>query len=489
VLGPNADATVTFRSEFALQENALGVVLVGDDGTLGPAHVVFPQVEEANADPQFPVVRPGGGPLHPGDEVRLSELFGPGQLHEGQHFAFFTIADGFHLNGDLDHAQLAFQTDGHAAKLTDAAPDLFVVGGGGSLTPVAGDVFHTATAHFDTPLENGLNDGGQGQVLSGLVPDAAGLTITFEDQILNVADKDFNDVTYDVLLQPSTGSSAPETHLRVALDAAVTDDDPGLTRAVAQIAHGQQPGDTLTVGVPLTGTGLTLVEDGSHGRLVLAGDAPISTYVDVLHSIQLNTQTEGLRELAFTVTDEHGNQSAPALVDANLTTAGAQFGNGSDNILIGETNVNDAIAGRGGNDQLFGLSGDDVLDGGLGNDVLNGGAGNDVLIGGPGHDTLIGGPGADRHVFFTLTERGDTIEGFNANEGDTLDFKGIFQGHANPQAIDPFVRFDHAGSNVVVSVDKDGGGHNFGFTAMATLHDPTGITTAQHAADHGTVAV
>ncbi len=45
------------------------------------------------------------------------------------------------------------------------------------------------------------------------------------------------------------------------------------------------------------------------------------------------------------------------------------------------------------------------------------------------------------------------------------------------------------GSNVVVSVDKDGGGHSFGFTAMATLVDPTGITTAQAAVDHGTVVV
>ncbi len=492
VLGPNADATITFRDEVAQFKNVLGVVLVGDDNTLGPAHIVFPQVEQADADPHFPQARPGGGPLHPGDEIRLSELFDPGQLHEGQHFAFFTIADGYRLNGDLDHAPLEFLSNGHAATLTDPTPDLFRVAQDGSLVPIAGDIFHTATPS-DNPLSDSLNDGGRGQVLSGLEPDAAGLTISFEDKPLNFgdtqSDNDFNDVTYDVLLQPSTGSSAPLTNLHVALDAAVTDDDPNLKGATAEITHGEQPGDALLVGIPLAGTGINLVEDGSHGRLVLAGDAPIATYVDVLHSIQLHTETQGLRDLTFTVTDDHGNQSDPAVVHANLTTAGAQAGDDHDNILIGDPVVNDAIAGRGGNDQLFGLSGDDVLDGGLGNDLLNGGAGNDVLIGGPGQDTLIGGPGADRHVFSTLTERGDTIQGFNANEGDTLDFSGIFKGAADPHAVDPFVRFDAAGSNVVVSVDKDGGGNNFGFTAMATLTDPTGITTAQAAVDHHTVVV
>ena len=50
---------------------------------------------------------------------------------------------------------------------------------------------------------------------------------------------------------------------------------------------------------------------------------------------------------------------------------------------------------------------------------------------------LIGGTGADRHLFFTLTERGDEIRSFDAGEGDTLDFAGLFQGAADPGAIDP----------------------------------------------------
>ncbi len=427
----------------------------------------------------FPFARPGGGPLHPGDEVRLSDLFDPGQLHEGQHFAFFTIADGYRLNGDLDHAPLEFLSNGHAATLTDPTPDLFVVGADGSLTPVAGNIFHTATPAFDMPLSDSLNDGGRGQVISGLVPDAAGLTISFEDKVLSFgdtqSDNDLNDVTYDVLLQPSTGSSAPFTNLHIALDAAVTDDDPNLAGLTAKITGGEQPGDALLVGLPLAGTGISVVEDGSNGDLVLAGSAPISTYVDVLRSLQLHTETQGLRDLTFTVTDEQGNQSDPAVVHANLVSVGPGAQTPGDDILTG-TAGNDFLAGGDGNDQLFGLSGDDVLDGGLGNDLLNGGPGNNVLIGGPGQDTLTGGTGANRFVYTTLTERGDTIQNFNANGGDKLDLSGIFQGGADPHAVDPFVRFETSGNNVVVSVDKDGGGNNFGFIPMATLVDPTGIT-------------
>ncbi len=142
--------------------------------------------------------------------------------------------------------------------------------------------------------------------------------------------------------KPSTGSSEPLTHLHVALDAAVVDEgDTNLSGATAEITHGEQPGDALAVGIPLAGTGITVVEDGSHGRLVLAGDAPISTYVDVLHSLQLNTETQGLRNLTFTVTDTLGHQSDPAVVHANLISAGPGAGTDGNNILTG-TSGNDA---------------------------------------------------------------------------------------------------------------------------------------------------
>jgi surface adhesion protein len=175
-------------------------------------------------------------------------------------------------------------------------------------------------------------------------------------------------------------------------------------------------------------------------------------------------------------------------VRVNLTTAGAEEGGEQDDNLIGQPAVNDFIAGRGGNDNLSGLSGDDTLDGGLGDDVLNGGPGDDLLIGGPGSDTLIGGDGADRHLFLSLADRGDRIQGFDATEGDTLDFSELLQG-ATAGTIDDFVSFTPSGTDVAVSVDADGSGGNFGSIPYLTLVNPTGIGTPQEAVDNGTVVV
>ena len=139
VLGANADATIIFRDEIAAQKNTLGVVLIGADGSLGPARIVFANVEHAEAIPGLPLVRPGGGPLSPGDEVSLSDLYGAGQLAAGQQFAFFTIADGFRFNGDLTGAELVFRNaDGTPASVDDPSPALFALLPDGTLVPLAG---------------------------------------------------------------------------------------------------------------------------------------------------------------------------------------------------------------------------------------------------------------------------------------------------------------------------------------------------------------
>jgi hypothetical protein len=493
-LGPAADAGIIFRDEFARFENTLGVVLIGEDGQLVEPRIVFALVEHAERDPQFVVIRPGGGPLSPGDEVRLSELYTNGELAPGVQFAFFTIAQGFRFNGDLSEAKLAFLSNGQPATVDDTAPGLFIVTPDGSLQPVQGNLLHTASAS-DEPLVNPLNDGGRGQVLSGLEDDAAGLSVTFEDIRLDLgdtaSDNDFDDVTIEVLREPSTVTSLDFLTFKVAADATIEDiDDANLAGATVEITGGFQPDDTLLLGAPLDGTGVTLVADPSGRSLELVGDAPVATYQEILRSIELDPAGEGVREITFQVADARGAMSQPVSVTVDLTRQGAQFGDERNNILEGEFGVNDAIAGRDGNDILLGFSGDDVLDGGLGNDEPHGGSGDDLLIGGPGADRLFGEAGADRHLYFSLEERGDRITGFDANEGDTLDFSQLFDGAADPNDIDPFVQFDAAGSDdVEISVDQDGAGADFAFISFATLVDPSGVTTAQDAVDKGALVV
>ncbi|MGH6916892.1 MAG: calcium-binding protein, partial [Geminicoccaceae bacterium] len=486
-LGPAADARIIFRDEFAALQNTLGVVLIGENGELMDPRIVFARVEHAERDPEFVSARPGGGPLRPGDEIPLSELYTDDELAPDMQFAFFTIAHGFRLNGDLSDAELVFQSDGRPATIDDVAPDLFIVGQDGSLEPVRGNLLHSATAS-DDPLANPLNDGGGGQVLSGLEADASGLTITFEDQLLGGSDTDFNDLTFEALPEPSTVSSLDFLTFKVAADATLADvDDANLAGATVAITSGFQADDALLVGLPLAGTGVSLIADPSGRSLELVGDAPVVTYQDILRSIELDPAGRGVREITFQIEDARGASSDPVTVTLDLTSQGTIGADDRDDLLEGEFGVDDVIAGRGGNDLLLGFSGDDVLDGGLGRDELHGGSGDDLLIGGPGGDELFGDAGADRHLYFTLAERGDDIFGFDATAGDTLDFSELFDGAATPDDIDPFVRYEAAGSDVEVSVDQDGSGTAFAFITMATLVDPTGVTTAQEAVDNGSL--
>jgi Bacterial Ig domain/RTX calcium-binding nonapeptide repeat (4 copies) len=499
-LGPAADARIIFRDEIATFKNTLGVVLIGDDGQLVEPRIVFPLVEHADEDPQFGSARPGGGPLSPGTEVRLSDLYTDGELAPGVQFAFFTIAQGFSLSGDLSDAELVFLSNGGPANVDDIAPGLFIMTPDGSLRPVPGNLLHTASVS-DDPLVNSLNDGGRGQVLSGLEDDAAGLSITFEDIRLDLgdtdSDNDFDDVTIEVLREPSTVTSLDFLTFKVAADATIEDvDDAHLAGATVEITEGfqtdGQTSDALLLGMPLQDiedAGLTLIADPSGRSLELVGEAPVATYQNILRSIELDPAGEGVREITFQVADARGAVSEPVTVTVNLTPQGAEFGDDEDNILEGEFGVNDAIAGRDGDDILLGFSGDDVLDGGLGNDELHGGSGDDLLIGGPGADELSGDTGADRHLFFSLEDRGDRIIGFDAAE-DALDFSQLFEeGVADPDDIDPFVRFADEGDHVQVSVDQDGTGADFAFISFATLVDPSGVTTAQDAVDDHSLVV
>ena len=111
------------------------------------------------------------------------------------------------------------------------------------------------------------------------------------------------------------------------------------------------------------------------------------------------------------------------------------------------------------------------------------------MSGGFGSDRLIGGPGADSMVYTSPAEGGDLIFGFNAGEGDRLDFSDLFDGGADPDDVDPFVRFDAAGDDVQVNVDQDGAGAATAFISVATLVDPIGVTNAQDAIDNGALVV
>ena len=65
-LGQSGDATIVFGSEFATFVSTLGVFLIDPNGQMVDPKVVFPEIEQAEGDPNFPSIRPGGGPARDG---------------------------------------------------------------------------------------------------------------------------------------------------------------------------------------------------------------------------------------------------------------------------------------------------------------------------------------------------------------------------------------------------------------------------------------
>ena len=492
MVGEGGDAAIIFRDEVALYQNSVGVYLIGENGEMLDPKLAFAAVEHAepffdeNGNQQFAFIRPGGGDLSPGDQVLLSELYPDQDLQPGAKFGLFLVVDGGRT-GQLDGTEtLEFQNgDGEPATIFDTSPPVLLAGGYG----VDADVFHVIDTGSPNASSNQLNPGGKGQAISGLVDDGAGLTIAFEDIRLGHGDDDFNDTVIDVLPTPAAVSSLPFVNLNVAVDATVLDaDDANLTRAVVEISSGARSGDRLDITSSLDGTGITLVEDGTSGRLVLEGTATIETYQEILRSLQFGFgDGEGERKLSFQVTDEAGNASNTEVVSITPSSLTADIGTEGDDTLAGADDTDNAIAGRGGDDSLFGANGNDILDGGLGNDFLFGDAGDDLLIGGPGADVINGGAGADEHRYFSITERGDRIEGFNAEEGDVLNFSDLLGNDGGSGNIEDFVRFEKVGNDIEISVDVDGGGGEFGFISYVTLVDPVGVTTLDEAASNGTI--
>lgn len=131
--------------------------------------------------------------------------------------------------------------------------------------------------------------------------------------------------------------------------------------------------------------------------------------------------------------DQDDSETIPN--DANnviMGTNGDDFirGTPQDDIIYG-LKGDDQIYAFDGKDKIVGGKGNDIIDGGPGSDTLYGNSGNDFLAGNTGSDSLIGGAGDDilrgRNALVSEAEpdsfecgKGtDTIDDFNANEGDT----------------------------------------------------------------------
>ncbi|MEZ5848937.1 MAG: CSLREA domain-containing protein [Geminicoccaceae bacterium] len=208
ILGEDRDASITFLDEYAGDQNVLGVYLIGSDGYLLSPKIVFNRIEDAQTS-DLPGVsqnaRPGGGPLHAGDTVMLSDLYDPDQLQADMSFGLFLIADGASKNDADVFENNGFyfsSTDGRAFVMSSGKMELHQYkheDGIFKSTLVVGDIFHSVDRDPFTPLVNDLNPDGKGHVTSGLVD--GNYILAFEDRNYPIGtedpahgDGDFNDL-------------------------------------------------------------------------------------------------------------------------------------------------------------------------------------------------------------------------------------------------------------------------------------------------------
>jgi len=103
-----------------------------------------------------------------------------------------------------------------------------------------------------------------------------------------------------------------------------------------------------------------------------------------------------------------------------------------------------------------GLDRHHVLLGGLGNDRLVGGMEGDVIIGGAGDDVLRGNGGPDLFLLTSRDDGNDTIEDFNAAEGDRIDLSRALTG-SSPWLTN-YLQLTTTSSNSTLRINSDGAG-------------------------------
>lgn len=491
---------MVYNTEYSGFRNSFGSYFIDADGKLTDVRLLAPNVDDSAADPNFPNIRPGGGPLTAGDTFSL------GFVPEGTRYGFFIVSDGYNLNpADIFDGSGTFELrdrNGEAADLSDAGGFTLVkIGEDGTETVVKGLVFVTSDSSPDSPNLNLMNPDGKGHVISGFDDQTGGVVFAMDDQAdigpisHQQNDRDFNDVVFTIQFgdKPSNVLFLPD--LEAQVDPRITDPDGQvMTSATAELTSGVKDGDFIRLVGDGNGDGIV---DGtnisytqvSDTEITFSGDDSIANYQLAMNGLRYDNETNpslGERTLTLTVTDSDGLTSKPFHVSIDIDDL-IIAGNDADNILSGDETSN-AMAGRGGNDTLDGAGGDDLIDGGSGNDILHGSTGDDLLFGGPGQDILFGGSGADKFNIGSLIFATDKVMDFSASEGDKLDLTQLFESTDYIPGVSDQSQFfqlnqvdgdsDGSADDIQVKVDLDGAGTNFAFQSVAVLIGPEGVTTS-----------
>jgi Ca2+-binding RTX toxin-like protein len=180
---------------------------------------------------------------------------------------------------------------------------------------------------------------------------------------------------------------------------------------------GDEGNDRLTGGAGFDhlngGTGNDILNGGAGQDYMNGGTGNDTYYVDELNEGVDEYDGDGIDKVISSVNYYLGIDIENLTLTGNATLGD---GNELDNIIIGNSLINnhlygnygdDVLIGGAGHDELIGAEGDDQLTGGLGYDFLDGGNGDDTLNGGAGVDIMIGSAGSDTYYVDAIEEMVD----------------------------------------------------------------------------------
>ncbi|PIE25598.1 MAG: hypothetical protein CSA60_00020, partial [Neptuniibacter caesariensis] len=138
---------------------------------------------------------------------------------------------------------------------------------------------------------------------------------------------------------------------------------------------------------------------------------------------------------------------------------------------VAGTDQDDVLAGTAGRDELLGGDGTDTLSGGSGNDILTGGDGEDLFVWADGDQGTTGSPAEDRITDFQSSAAGGSVN-------DKLDLSDLLDYNSATDDITQFLHFEQVGSNVEISVSRDG--------SVSTSHEQVIVLENTNLSDFGT---
>ena len=182
--------------------------------------------------------------------------------------------------------------------------------------------------------------------------------------------------------------------------------------------------------------------NGGGGADTLTGGAGNDLYIVNGYGTYVTERADGGTDTIRTSLDTYTLSSYVENLTLTGTSAQRAFGNGSNNVMAGNSVRS----------------------------TLSGGDGADILVSNGSGDTLTGGAGKDVFVFGKAPAVVATVTDFTAASGDMLDLRSLLKNYQGLNPVtDGYVKFVIDSTGTTVSVDLDGRLGAGGFVAVAKL--------------------